>query len=185
MAENQQLSQCHNHSSCFGSQVAWRVSSKWALAHCGALCCGKTINDFIWCWYNNNYLTIVQSCPLTTIPLWGSYDTKNLTLISLLSTFPFISRLFFGTVILGAVWLPQHIVPTTHHTRLKFSAYTTQTTRINISSTLTNWVPARPLSTNLLDHQYGRVPKTETRGQARPWFRPFTIYEVILGGRTI
>jgi len=47
------------------------------------------------------------------------------------------------------------------------------------SSTLTNWVPARSLSTNSLDHQYGRDARTETRGQARPWLRPFLDCRVI------
>ena len=116
-------------------------------------------------WYQKSYINIVVIC----LPLYILTVLRNSCI----------------EYLLGLMWLLQHTVPTIHYMRLKVSAYITQTMCINISSTLTNWVPARPLSTNLLDHQYGRVPKTETRGQARPWFRPFTIYEVILGGRTI
>jgi len=60
-------------------------------------------------------------------------------------------------LLLITMWAFQHIVPMPHHVRLKFSAYTTQTTCINISPTLTNWVPAQPHS---LDHQYGRNSRT-------------------------
>ena len=64
---------------------------------------------------------ISPSYPLITIiPLWGSYDTENLTLQLLLITFSSILMLAFGTAVLNinwvkpgdhySTWSPSHIM---------------------------------------------------------------------------